>query len=454
MDFLLLGKMIVTMKKILLISLGLLMLVPVFAQKGAELLQSGPMTGYAAMREAMLWVQTNAPAEVYFEYTAKGQPTHRTATYLTQKSAGYCAHLLADEVEPGLTYTYKLFLNGKEVKKDYDFQFKTPPLWQYRTDPPKMKFALGSCSKVNEEAYDRPGKPYGGGYEIFTHIPEQEPDFMLWLGDYVYLTEADDDSRTGIIKRYTHTRSLPEMQQLLATTANYATWDDHDYGPNNSDRSYIHRSTALEVFKMFWANPTYGIYDTPAAITKFSWGDCDFFMLDNRSFRKPNNRETGGAPTILGEQQREWLIDALVSSRATFKFVGIGGQVLNSTERYENHINLAPAERKYILDMIFAEGIRNVVFLTGDRHHSELSSIRRNGITVYDFTVSPLTSGPHNAEDEPNGHRVEGSHVGIRNFGTVEIEGERTKRKLSFKLFDTEGKELWSKQVEAESWRR
>jgi alkaline phosphatase D len=205
---------------------------------------------------------------------------------------------------------------------------------------------------------------------------------------------------------------------------------------------------------MFWANPTYGIYDTPAAITKFSWGDCDFFMLDNRSFRKPNNRETGGAPTILGEQQREWLIDALVSSRATFKFVGIGGQVLNSTERYENHINLAPAERKYILDMIFAEGIRNVVFLTGDRHHSELSSIRRNGITVYDFTVSPLTSGPHNAEDEPNGHRVEGSHVGIRNFGTVEIEGERTKRKLSFKLFDTEGKELWSKQVEAESWRR
>ncbi|MEO0897887.1 MAG: alkaline phosphatase D family protein [Bacteroidota bacterium] len=420
-------------------------------QAGNDLLLSGPMVGYTDMREALLWVQTNGPAQVYFEYQIAGKPETKTRTGIVQtgQNSAYTAHLVADQVQPGNTYSYKLFINGQEATRPYPLSFKTPPLWQYRTDPPSMKIALGSCVFIAEERYDRPGKPYGGDYEIFNSIAESKPDMMLWLGDNTYLREADFYSKTGIVHRYTHTRHTKEMQALLGGTANYAIWDDHDYGPNNSDRTYIMKDVALDVFKMFWGNPTYGVDGKKGTTSFFTWGDCDFFMVDNRYFRTPNNKKTTDRE-VIGEDQLEWLIDALISSRAKFKFVMIGGQVLNTVEKYENLVNLAPKERKYLLNTIAKEGIKNVIFLSGDRHHSELSLWEKKGIKVYDFTVSPLTSGSHDASAEPNATRVAGSHVGIRNFGTMEINGERKKRSLVFRFFDKDGKELWKHEIQSQ----
>jgi alkaline phosphatase D len=443
------------MKRIYSATLLIFSLVSLFAQqsqpKPSDLLLSGPMVGYSEMREALLWVQTNGPAQVYFEYQIKDKPESRTRTsiYLTNQKEAYTAHLIADQVQPGNTYIYKVFINGQEAKRDYPLTFKTPPLWQYRTDPPEMTIALGSCTYVNEPRYDRPGDGYGGEYEIFTAISEKKADMMLWLGDNVYFREPDFYTLTGMIHRYTHTRHIPEMQALLGSTANYAIWDDHDYGPNNSDRTYVMKNKALDVFKMFWGNPGYGVDGVGSYTYTFQWGDAEFFLLDNRSFRSPNDKKTG-EKTVLGKEQLDWLIDALVSSPARFKFVVVGGQVLNTVAKYENYAKLAPKERKYILNMIAKEEIRNVIFLTGDRHHSELSVWEKKGIKVYDFTVSPLTSGSHDASDEENKTRIPGSHVGIRNFGTMEISGERLKRKLVFKLFDKEGKELYKHEIEAQ----
>ncbi len=437
------------MIKHLLFSLFLIQAVSLSAQ--GELLLSGPMVGYCDFREALLWVQTNGPANVQFEYTATDEPTRvlRTGVYQTQPALAYTARLVADQVQPGKTYTYKLLLNGQEVSRPYPLTFQTPPLWQFRTDPPNMKIALGSCVYVNDQAYDRPGTPYGGQYEILEKIHEQKPDMMLWLGDNTYLREADWNTRTGIIHRYTHTRHIPEMQALLGSTANYAIWDDHDYGPNDSDWTWRNKDLTLEAFRLFWGNPSYGVPGVGGITTTFDWGDAQFFVVDNRSFRTPNNKITEER-TLLGETQLKWLVDALISSQARFKFVCIGGQVINSADVYETYAALAPAERNYLLNTIAAEGIKNVIFLTGDRHHSELSMWKGNGITIYDFTSSPLTSGSHNAADEPNRHRVKDSHFGIRNFGTMEISGPRLERQLVFRFFDAAGKELWKHEIKAE----
>ncbi|MEL6256333.1 MAG: alkaline phosphatase family protein, partial [Bacteroidota bacterium] len=83
-------------------------------------------------------------------------------------------------------------------------------------------------------------------------------------------------------------------------------------------------------------------------------------------------------------------------------------------------------------------------------HHSELSLFEKNGIKIYDITSSPLTSGSHDASDEPNTLRVKGSHIGIRNFATLTLSGKRTERKAELKFFDTDGKELWSYKFEAQ----
>ena len=66
-----------------------------------------------------------------------------------------------------------------------------------------------------------------------------------------------------------------------------------------------------------------------------------------------------------------------------------------------------PTERQQILDRLEEEDIRGVVFLSGDRHTTELSELTLgNGRKVYDLTVSPLTSGPGHAREEGNSLRV------------------------------------------------
>lgn len=419
-------------------------------QKG---LASGPMVGYSEMREVMLWVQTTEAAKVYFRYWEKGQPKgkiYSTNTIFTQKSTAFTAHCLADQVQPGREYEAQLYINGKKVKLAYPIRFQSRALWQWRTDPPAFKAVIGSCNFDSDSTYDRPGKPYGDGYEIFETILTESPDLMVWLGDNIYLREADVNTMTGIHYRYTHGRSIPELQPLLAQTHHYAIWDDHDFGPNDSDGSFVHKDKTLAAFKHFWANPSYGLPGAPGISGQFTWSDCDFFMVDNRYHRSSNWRG-GGKRTMLGEAQLEWLLNALKTSRATFKFVCIGGMVLSTAALYENYIAIFPEERQYLLDGIQRDKIKGVIFLTGDRHHTELSKWHpEGGVVVYDLTVSPFTSGAYGGDKGANKHLVPGTEVGFtRNYGTLDVSGPLEKRVLRIGIKDKTGKELWQKEISA-----
>lgn len=432
-----------------LLLLSIVIVLPLAAQN--SLLQSGPMLGYSEMREVVLWVQTTEAAEVQFAYWTEGNKAALSLTdkITTTKADAFTAKLIADIVEPGANYIYELRLNGKAVELPYPTQFQTQKLWQWRTDPPDFTVAVGSCSYINEPKYDRPDNAYGGDYDIFNRIYERQPDAMLWLGDNTYLREVDWNSRTGIMKRYTHTRSVKELQPLLASTHHYAIWDDHDYGPNDSDRSYIHKDKTLEAFRLFWGNPSVGLPDAHGGITTaFKWADMDFFLMDNRYFRTPNHMQNG-EQIYFGEIQLEWLIDALVASSAPFKFVATGGQVLNTEPVYENYIRLAPEERSYLLARIEEENVKGVIFLTGDRHHTELSSyVNAKGNVVYDLTASPLTSGSgSNRDGEHNLFRDEGTLVVARNFGLLNFSGPYGERQLQIQVFDKDGEPLWERVI-------
>lgn len=420
---------------------------PVFAN--SDNLQSGPMLGYSEMRESLLWVQTKKEAKVKVVYWDIENPNEKFTTkeVRTRENKAFTAHLLADKVLPGKNYEYELYIDSVKVKRPYPTNFKTPPLWQWRSDPPDFKVAIGSCTYVNEPEFDRPGKPYGGNYEIFTSIYNKHPDIMLWMGDNVYLREADWYSRTGILHRYTHTRSLDEMQPLLASTNNYAILDDHDFGPNDSDKSYRDSDDALDAFKLFWGNPSYGAYGN-TGYTKFEWGDVEFFMLDNRSFRDPNKRKSDNK-SMLGSQQFNWLINGLVSSQATFKIIAIGGQVLNPVgETFIEDYTLFPEEKKELLSALESQNIKGVVFLSGDRHQTELSMLKREKTyPLYDLTVSPLTASAYDSSKENNYLRVPNTIVTKRNFAIMNVSGKKKDRKLNFAIYDTDGKEIWNKEI-------
>jgi alkaline phosphatase D len=400
------------------------------------------MVGYSAMREVTLWVQTTASARVKIIYWEKGKEAvkHETNSVKTMKKWAFTAHLIADQVEPGKKYEYRLVVNGNIVERPYPLEFKTQKLWQWREDPPDVKFAAGSCFYVNEDQYDRPGTPYGGKFEILDAIYNQRPEFMLWIGDALYLREVDWDSWTGIVKRYTHDRSYPALQKILGSIHNYAIWDDHDYGPNNSDRSFWNKKATLKAFKLFWANPSYGVEDLNGITTYFEWSDAAFFLTDGRTFRSPEDRKNI-EKVMLGREQIDWLIDALSGCNLPFKFIVVGSQVLNPNlggEKYSNY----PEEKAYLLDQIKKEGITGVIFLSGDIHRTELSKMPRPGTyPLYDFTISPITSGV--SKIYPNDYLIDSTMVADRNFATFEITGPRKNRDLKVTDINSEGKVEW-----------
>jgi alkaline phosphatase D len=423
----------------------------VFSQN--SLIQSGPMVGYCEMKEAVIWLQTNQKASVKIEYFATDNPKELfySEVYTSSKEQGFTHHILLDQLEPGKKYNYQVIIDNKKVTLPYETSFSSKKLWQWREDAPDFTVAFGTCNYINEPSLDRPGKGYGNGNQIFESLTTKNPDIMIWGGDNIYLREADWDSKTGIYHRNTHTRSIKEIQPLLAKTQNFAIWDDHDYGPNDSDRSFYNKYVTQQAFKDFWANKFYGIDSNQkeGTFSTFNWGDAQFFLLDNRFFRSPNDRKTGER-TVLGAIQLEWLIDALSSSNAPFKIIVIGGQVLNSAQVYENYSNYKE-EKDKLLKEILDNKIKGVLFLSGDRHFTELSKMdRANTYPLYDWTVSPLTSGVvpfDKIEKEGNNNRIQGSVFNQNAFGVLSFSGNKENRQLKLTLFDNEGKELWQKVI-------
>jgi alkaline phosphatase D len=439
------------MKRNIIILLALLISFSSRSYAQVNLLQSGPMAGYSEMTEASLWVQTTEAAKVKFRYWETANPQRKmfTEEASTTREKAFTAQLKASKLQPGKKYTYELYINNNLVKRPYALEFQSQTLWQWRTDPPEFTFAMGSCAYINETEVDRPGKPYGSGYEIFTTIHKQKPDFMLWVGDNTYLREVDWNTRSGIMHRYTHTRSTPEMQPLLGSVHHYATWDDHDYGPDNSDRSFWNKALTREAFSLFWANPNYPAGENEGIYSTFHWNDVQFFLLDNRYYKTPNHNFLGER-TLLGKDQLQWLIDALIYSKAPFKFIVIGSQVLNPTN-LEDSYSFYPEEKEKLLKAIRQANIPGVIFLDGDRHHSVLMKLDRQGTyPLYDLTVSPLTAGTAPTWPEENlSLMIPGTLFIEHNFALLQVSGPRTDRMLTIRLMNDKGNEVWRREIKA-----
>ena len=414
----------------------------------SSLLQSGPMLGYSGFREVLVWVQTTDEASVKIGYFKEGENERFTDVFKTTKEADYIAKLFPQDLEYGQSYTYKLYLNNQLVAFDYPLSFQTQTLWQWRTDPPEFSFAIGSCFYANETKDDRPGKPYGGEYTIFNSIHQKAPDFMMWLGDNVYLRTPDFLTNTGIRHRFRHARSIPELQPLLSSTHHYAIWDDHDYGPNDADRSYVNKQLTEKAFNDYWGNPNTDATNKGGITGQFMWQDVAFFLLDNRYHRAPNKLRSDDK-ALLGRNQIDWLIDALRSTRAPFKFICIGGQTVSNAAVYENYATY-PTEREYLLQRIEEEKIEGVIFLSGDRHHTEISKMpRSSSYPLHDFTCSPLTSGTHRPKDENNDFILKDKTYYERNFGIITISGSRTDRQLKLTIYNSQGQAQWDYNVSA-----
>ena len=400
------------MKKIILSATSLFIAFSVLAQPR---IISGPMLGPVELRDAKVWVEVSPEVKTAtLQYNKKGEQKSKTVVY---KGA------LGNEFNPitftvgGLdfntTYQYKLVINGKSTA--YGGEFTTKDLWQWRKPVPDFSFLTGSCSYFNEPVFDRPGTPYGKDSSIFDAMAKEKAAFMLWLGDAWYTRDVDYYSEWGLWYRASRDRSLPVLQPFLKAMPQFGIWDDHDYGPNDIGKNYILKDATRKVFNSYFCNPSAG-ENGQGIYTMTSWGDVDVFMTDDRWWRSADrmkdsvNGEPNPEKRMLGKQQMEWLKNSLLYSNATFKIIAVGSQVLNPVSPFDKWRDF-PAEYDELMNFLTEYNINGVLFLTGDRHHSEIIKVDREGTyPLYDITCSPLTSGTHTfgAAEKNNPYRVLG----------------------------------------------
>lgn len=413
---------------------------------------SGPMLGPVELRDAKVWVEVSPEVKTAaLEYNMKGDAKKKMVVYKGVLGNEFNPiYFTVGGLEFNTTYQYKIWLNGKATTSTGEFT--TKDLWQWRKPAPDFSFLTGSCSYFNQPVYDRPGTPYGKDSSIFETMAKEKAAFMLWLGDAWYTREVDYFSEWGLWYRASHDRATPITQNFLKSMPQFAMWDDHDYGPNDIGKNYILKDKSRQVFNSYFCNPSAG-ENGQGTYTMTSWGDADIFMTDDRWWRSADKTKDSinGKPNpekrMLGAQQMEWLKNSLLYSTATFKIIAVGSQVLNPVSPYDK-LKDFPVEYDELMSFLKEYKINGVIFLTGDRHHSEIIKVERPGTyPLVDITVSPLTSGTHSfgGPEKNNPYRL----LGIdekQNYAKFSFSGKRNERKFTVDFFGVKGEALgtWS----------
>lgn len=407
---------------------------PVMGQKVPSKLAAGPVFGHVGTESMGVWVMVRETRNITFlldsEYGAQARQSLPLGSM--DYYGDYFPILLQfGGLRPGTEYHLSLELDGQKWERTWSF------FTLDNSSEGEVTFLLGSCAYVGK-GMGKLVEPPGKNHEIFLSMLQQKADFMLWLGDNVYLLNGEYRSYKRMMKKMIKVRVNPEMNAFLTSMPQYAIWDDHDYGPNDGDRRWKNKDLSLEVFTRFWPNPGFGTETTTGNFCSFRQKDCEFFLLDDRYYRDKED-----FTDFLGQGQLEWLKSGLKNSDATFKFIACGSQVLNDLTHGETYARYY-AERKDLFNFIETENIPGVVFLTGDRHFTEVLKLDREGTyPFYDFTVSPVSMWVYKVKENHreflNPLRVENTLITEMNFGRIRVHGPTGDRTLTLEIRDKMG---------------
>ena len=175
--------------------------------------------------------------------------------------------------------------------------FQTPANYYDRSPPPDFSPWQSAAPTMScRRATSRP-TAYSAAATIagFGTIAVAEPDLMLWVGNTAHLRRSDFTTQSGVFKRYSTARTIPELASLLATIPHYATWGDTDYSTQHAGRSYVLRQYSETAFKAFWPQPVQ-VQSLDGIATRFRYADADFFVLDVAQLpRRPTHQLAAAA---------------------------------------------------------------------------------------------------------------------------------------------------------------
>ena len=123
----------------------------------------------------------------------------------------------------------------------------------------------------------------------------------------------------------------------------------------------------------------------------------------------------------------------LKNSEADFNVILSSIQMLSAEHGFEKWANF-PSEVEKLEDLIISSEAKNVILLSGDRHISEFSATKVEGLRypLVDFTSSGLTHTYEAFSGEPNKYRV-GEVVKDKSFGLLKFDFEKNEIHLEMR---------------------
>jgi alkaline phosphatase D len=315
------------------------------------------------------------------------------------------------------------------------------------------RIAVGSCNNQFRSQ------------DIWQTIAASNPQAMLMIGDNVYADTGfkGEGDLASFVANYRAQAQHREFTDFAARVPVMATWDDHDYGPNDSGGSFFGKAYSETIFESFWASSD-DVRSRPGVYFSRTYGAegqrVQLIVLDTRYFRddlvaKPysasgyplGNYQPSADPSadVLGENQSRWLADQLAQP-ADLRIVVSSIQVITDAHDFESWENF-PAARERLYSALSARNGGGLVMLSGDRHAGAIyrHSPPALGEHLWELTASSLNMAfpRDDASERELDPRRSTEMISQENFGLVDIDWAQ--RAVTLRLLSDEGTEFASR---------
>ncbi len=343
------------------------------------------------------------------------------SAYQATKRQSRTAAFSIGALEPGTPYRYAVEVEG-ELDTLRAGSFETP-----REGPFSYRVIAGGCAVTGS---DRP---------VFDVIRRQEPLFFLHLGDMHY-ENIDSDDPEAYREAWREVLASPSQSALYRSTPIAYMWDDHDYGPNNSDRLAPGREAARRAYQEIIPHYPLMAGSGNVPITQsFAVGRIRYILSDLRSTRLPGRRAFGRTPTLMGARQKDWFKQELLRAKEAGEVVVWVSSVpwIYRDSRTSDSWGGYHEEREEIANFIKEHGIDDIVIMGGDAHMVAMDDGTNSdyatggGAPIPVVQAAPLDQagsrkgGPFSEGMFP-GPTVFPPHPGQWTMMEVEDDGERT----------------------------
>jgi alkaline phosphatase D len=347
---------------------------------------------------AVVWVRGNGPDQFAIEYSINSDLSdpREVRTAPVDAARDFTGTLQLRSLAPATRYYYKISHQGNTVSG----QFVTAPA---RDEPRRLTFLwsgdLGGAGRCRDPQR---------GYPIFESMARLVPDFFLFVGDTIYADSrcpsppnvpgANFHASTlkGFRAKHRYSRADPVLQRFFRTTSVYAIWDDHEVKNDFAGPIEPLMPIGRQAFFDYW--PILPPQDDPTRLYRsFRWGKlAEVVILDTRQYRSPHIEPDGPSKTMLGNAQKDWLVDRVVKSDAVWKIL-----VSSVTLSYPTGEGWAwglkgpgyESELRSILEKLKQGGVKNLVWLSADIHHAQVIRYAPwPDFSMYEFTAGPLSA--------------------------------------------------------------